>query len=173
MAPTFSEGYYINFKGDTLRGEIQNNPEDPTSFYHQFSFKKGKSKPKMVNAQRTKGYGFDGIDFVAVNIEGEKFFVERLVSGRIKFYEYQFHGKVDGYAAIESEYYIKDTRAEGEDAELKTLKKISNKYYKKSLKPYLKDQEMIWQDLDKYSFSEQKVVETLNEFNRYYTQVGN
>jgi hypothetical protein len=174
MAPTFSKGYYVNHKGDTIRGEIQNNPEDETEFYQTFAFRgRGAGKPRAFNGQRIKAYGFDDKHFVSAMIDGERKFLERLTDGRLRFFEYRFHGKIDGYPAIESAFYIKDTRAEGEDIELQELRQISNKFYKKSLKPYMKDQPMIWDDMDKYTFDKQDIVKSINDFNAYYSQVAN
>lgn len=175
MAPVFSPGYFVNVKGDTVRGQIQTNPDSETKFYTEFFFLPPKSKkPKAFNSSsRIRAYGFDNRNFAAVSYEGRKLFLERLATGRLRFYEFRFNGKVDGYPGIESMYFIKDTGAEGEDADLQVIRKISTKYYKKNLKPYMKDQPMIWSDLDKYEFDEKKVVNAVKEFNRYYASVAN
>lgn len=169
MAPVLSAGYYVGGKNDTIRGEIQTNPEDETDMYKQFNFKPAKGGKVMpVSPKKAKAYGYDGRDFVQINYDGEEIYVERLARGRLNFFEYRFNGKINGYDAIESSYYIQDTRAEGDDAGLKELKKISNKFYKKDLKPYMKDQAMIWGDLDKFTFDKRKVVDAITEFNKFY-----
>ena len=38
MTPVFSPGYYVNLKGDTVRGEIQTNLEKETNFYISFFY---------------------------------------------------------------------------------------------------------------------------------------
>ena len=87
------------------------------------------------------------------------------------FYEYQFHGKVDGEPGIESNYFIRDSWNRDKE---ESFAKISNKFYKKSLKPFMKeDQPMIWDDLDKYTFSKPKLVNAINEFNSYYMDTAN
>ena len=68
-----------------------------------------------------------------------------------------------------STYFAQDTRAEGADIGLKEINKISTKFYKKDLKNYMKDQPMIWTDLDKFTFNKQNVTNAVNEFNKYYT----
>jgi hypothetical protein len=66
-------------------------------------------------------------------------------------------------------YFAQDTRAEGpESAELKEVRKISTKFYKRDLKPYMKDQPMLWTDLDKFTFEKNAVVNSVNEFNKFY-----
>ncbi len=174
MAPVLSSGYYVTAKNDTVRGEVQVNPEDPTEIYRQFFFTpKAGAKLAAITPKKAKAYGFDGRHFVQT-MEGEnQIYIERLAGGRLNFFEYKFNGKIDGYPGIESQFYAQDTRAEGELAGLKEVKKISSKFYKKDLKPYLKDQPMIWSDLDKFTFSKDQVTSAINEFNKMYTESAN
>ena len=172
MKPILEKGYYINTRNDTVWGKIQTNLEDPTDFYKQFNFKNDRSrKPKIYNAQRAKAYGVGGKDYVVVDFDGKKMFLQRLVKGRLNFYQYEYNGKIDGYAAVESEFFIKDTGAD--DLDLRKLKKISGFFYKRSLKPYMKDQPMIWSDLDKYNFDEEAVLSAIKEFNSFYARTAN
>ena len=174
MAPVLTPGYYVSSKGDTVRGEIQTNPDDETDMYHKFGFKPAKGGKVMpVDSKKAKAYGYDDHHFVVITYEGEEMYVERLAKGRLNFFEYRFNGKIDGNAAIESSYFIQDNRAEGEDAGLRDLKKIPNRFYKKDLQPYMKDQKMIWTDLDKYNFNRQAVINAILEFNKFYVISAN
>jgi hypothetical protein len=170
MAPVLEEGYYVTAKNDTVRGEVQVNPEDETELYRQFNFRPAKGGKVMpVSPKKAKAYGYGNRHFVqTVSDEGE-IYLDRLASGRLNFFEYRFNGKIDGNPGIESSYYMQDTRAEGADAGLKEVKKINNKFYKRDLKPYMKDQPMIWSDLDKFTFDKNAVVNAINEFNKFYT----
>ncbi len=122
-----------------------------------------------ITTKKAKAYGFEGKDFILINYDGQDIYVERLATGRINFFEFRFNGKIDGLPAIESNYFIQDTRADETEAKLKQIEKISTKFYKKDLKPYMKDQPMIWSDLDKFTFNKQTVTNAINEFNKYYT----
>jgi hypothetical protein len=174
MAPVLAEGYYIGTKNDTVRGEVQVNPESETDFYQQFSFKPAKGGKVMpMDSKRAKAYGFDGRHFILIPHDAGNVYVERLAEGRLNFYEYKFNGKIDGLPAIESTYFAQDTRAEGDDLKLRDISKISNKFYKRDLKPYMKDQLMIWTDLDKFTFNKQTVVKAIKEFNSFYVITGN
>jgi hypothetical protein len=174
MAPVTSPGYYVSSKGDTVRGEVQTNPEDPTEMYKSFNFRKGGAGKLMpFNAKKAKAYGYDDHHYIMFNNDGEEIFIERLAKGRLNFFEYKYNGKIDGYPAVESGYFVQDTRAEGMDAGLKDIKRISNKFYKKDLKPYLKDQLTIWTDLDKFTFDRNAVTNAINEFNKYYVITAN
>ncbi len=86
----------------------------------------------------------------------------------MNFYEIKDHGKVDGNNAIISDYFIQDNRAEGDDAALKEIKRLNHRFYKKDLKPYMKDQAMLWEDLDKYTFNKTAVLNAIIEFNKFY-----
>jgi hypothetical protein len=169
MAPMLEEGYYVTAKNDTVRGEVQSNPEDETELYRQFNFKpKTGGKVMPISPKKAKAYGYGNHHFVQITGEEGDIYLERLASGRLNFFEHRFNGKIDGYPGIESAYYMQDTRAEGENIGLKEIKKINNKFYKRDLKPYMKDQPMIWSDLDKFTFDKKVVTNAINEFNKYY-----
>lgn len=172
MAPVFSQGYYVNQRNDTVKGEIQVNLEDETEFYKKFFFRAAKTgKPRAFDFRRAKAYGFDNRHFVTIEYDGEKSFVERLVDGRLAFYEKLELGKVDGMPSIVSVYYIADTWTQDKD---KKMARVSTKFYKKSLKPFMKEEQpVIWDDLDKFTFSENAVMQALNEFNSYYADKAN
>ena len=174
MAPVLSPGYYVGSKNDTVRGEVQTNPDAETDMYKSFNFRPAKGGKVMpVDSKKAKAYGFEGRHFLLIPYEGGTVYAERLASGRINFFEYKFEGKIDGYPAVESAYFAQDTRAEGADVKLKEIDKISNKFYKKDLKPYMKDQLMLWTDLDKFTFNKESVTNAINEFNKFYVVTGN
>lgn len=174
MAPVLAEGYYVTAKNDTVRGEVQTNPADETDLYRVFNFKPAKGGKVMpVSNKKAVAYGFEGRHFIRYQDGDQIMYLERLANGRVNFFEYRYNGKVDGYPGIESTYYAQDTRAEGADAELKQITKISNKFYKKDLKPFLKDQPMIWSDLDKFTFNKQQVTNAINEYNKFYSETAN
>ena len=174
MAPILAQGYYVGSKNDTVRGEVQTNAESETDFYKGFNFRPAKGGKVMpVDSKKAKAYGFDGRNFILIPYDGGNIYVERLAEGRINFFEYKFDGKIDGYPAIEAAYFVQDTRAEGEDIKLKEISKISNKFYKKDLRPYMKDQLMLWTDLDKFTFNKSTVTNAIVEFNKFYVITAN
>ncbi|MDP1802703.1 MAG: hypothetical protein Q8L81_15180 [Bacteroidota bacterium] len=170
MAPVLTPGYYCNLKGDTIKGEIQSNPLGGESdFYKGFNFKaKGPAKVVAISPKKAKSYGFDGRHFVLVPLDGTEIYVEYLSKGRLNFFEYKFDGQVMGQPGIESLYFIQDTKADQSSVELRELKQLNPKFYKKEIKPYLKDQIATWENLDKFSFRKEQVANSVNEFNKYY-----
>ena len=170
MLPIMAKGYYLTIKGDTVKGEIQTNPENPTDIYNGFNFRvNDKAKLAAISSKKAKGYGFEGRHFIMVPFDQTKdVYIETLVHGRINFYEYRFNDTKDGEPTITSNYYVQDTGAEEKDAELKELKPINTKFYKKELKPYMKAQPSTWTDFDKFVFSKPVVVKAMQDFNKYY-----
>ncbi len=169
MAPTLVPGYYVNMKGDTLRGEIQTNPDDETDFYRGFFFKAAKGgKPVLMGAKKAKSYGFDGKDFTVIPFETGEIYAQYLAKGRLNFMEYRMHDVKDGEPIIAGVYFIQDTKADDAEKELRDLKQISNKFYKRDIKPYMKSQPVTWTDLDKFTFDKNAVTNAIKEFNKYY-----
>ena len=169
MAPTLYKGYYCNLKGDTVRGEVAVSNENPYDIYNGFSFKQGAGKVMPITSKKAKAYGFDGrhFTFIALN-DREGLYLEYLAKGRLNFMEYKFADTKAGEPVTASAYYIQDTRPSDKDADLKELKQISEKFYKKDIKPYMKDQATTWNDLDKFVFNKDAVVNAIKEFNKFY-----
>lgn len=169
MAPVLVPGYYTTMKGDTVKGEVQSNPDDITDFYNGFNFKPSKGgKPMPVNSKKAKSYGFEGRDFAVIPFESGEIYAEYVVRGRLVLMKYRRHEKKDGEEVIGTEYFIQDTKADETDKDLRELKQISQKFYKRDLKPYLKQQPMIWSDMDKFTFEENAIANSLREFNKMY-----
>ncbi len=169
MAPVLNKGYYCNLKGDTVRGEVAISTESPYDIYNGFSFKIGAGKVMPITSKKAKAYGFDGrhFTFIALN-DREGVYLEYLVKGRLNFMEYKFADTKAGEPIVASAYYIQDTRPSEKEPELKELKQINDKFYKKDIKPYMKDQAMTWNDLDKFTFNKEAIVNAIIEFNKFY-----
>ncbi len=169
MAPILVPGYYVSLKGDTVKGEIQTNPDDETDFYRGFFFKAAKGgKPTLLGAKKAKAYGFEGKDFAVIPYETGEIYAQYLAKGRLNFMEYRMHDVKDGEPVIAGVYFIQDTQADDAEKELRELKQISNKFYKRDLKPYMKSQPVTWTDLDKFTFDKNAVSNAIKEFNKYY-----
>ena len=173
MAPITTPGYYLSTKGDTVKGEVRTNPDDELDFHKGFSFKPAKGgKLVEIDIKKAKAYAFENKQFEKINNNGDDVYAEVLSKGRLNFYEIRFMGKIDGYEAIESSYFIQDNNAEGDDLKLREPKKLNDKFnykfFKKGLAPYMKDQKIIWDNLNEYPFNKQAVVEAINEFNKLY-----
>ncbi|MCE3227071.1 MAG: hypothetical protein K0S32_1622 [Bacteroidetes bacterium] len=170
MAPVTAPGYYVPVKGDTVRGEIQTNPDSELDFYKGFNFKaKGANKVTAISNKKAKAYGVNGKHFQLVPYdEQNSVYIEILATGRLRFYEYKYADTEQGQPIIVSKYYIQDTQADDKNVELRELRPISTKFYKKELKAYMKDQPVTYNDLDKFTFNRAAVIKAIQEFNKYY-----
>ena len=170
MAANLTPGYYCNLKGDTIKGEIQTNPTNgEVDFYTGFNFKpKGPGKVTAISNKKAKAYGFDGRDFTLIPFDIDFVYIEYIAKGRLNFMEYKFAGSIAGQPGVESRYFIQDTKAEESSADLRELKQISEKFYKKDIKPYMKAQIATWENLDKFTFNKEVVGNAIREFNKYY-----
>ena len=169
MAPVLYKGYYVGLKGDTVRGEVAVNTENPYEIYNGFSFKIGAGKVMPISSKKAKCYGFNGrhFTFIALN-DREGLYLEYLAKGRLNFMEYKFADTKAGEPVTSSAYYVQDTRPEEKNADLKELKQLNEKFYKKDLKPYMADQKTLWDDLDKFTFNKDAIVNAIKEFNKFY-----
>ncbi len=168
MAPSLYKGYYCNLKGDTVRGEVAVSNESPYDIYKGFSFKVGAGKITPITSKKAKSYGFNGRHFTVIPFDNGEIYIEYLAKGRLNFMEYKYPDTKAGEPVTESTYFIQDTRPDEKNAELKELKQISQKFYKKDIKPYMKDQIVTWNDLDKFSFNKEAIVNAIKEFNKFY-----
>lgn len=170
MAATLSPGYYVGMKNDTTKGEIQNNPlNGETDFYKGFSFKKGTAKLAPVTTKKAKKYGFDGRNFAVIPFDAGEVYIEYLAKGRICFYEYKYPSTLAGQPIVESIYFIQDTKADESSRELREIKQISQKFYKKDIKPYMKEHSEIWDGLDKFTFNKEAIANAIRQYNTYYS----
>src|SRR6218665_253679 len=156
MAPMLVPGYYTTAKGDTVRGEVQENPDDPeVAFYNGFMLRRAKGgKPMLVDAKKARSYGFNGRHFAVIPYNNGDIYAEYVVRGRLVFMKYRMHDRAEGENIITNVYFIQDSKADDAEKELRELKQISTKFYKRDLKPYMKQQPMIWSDMDKFTFQE-------------------
>lgn len=170
MAASLTPGYYCNLKGDTVKGEIQVNPlNGEPDFYKGFSFKpKGPGKVTPISTKKAKAYGFDGRNFTLIPFDAGEVYIEYLAKGRLNFLEYKYPGIKAGEPVIESIYFIQDTKADEASADLREMRQISQKFYKKDIKPYMKAQIATWENLDKFTFNKEAVANAIREFNKYY-----
>lgn len=170
MAPELVAGYYVPMKGDTVKGEIQTNLENEGELYKSIYFKPANS-PKVIQitTKKAKAYGYGDKHFVVAPYDAStEVYLRYLAKGRLNFMEYKYETTVAGKQVIEAEYYIQDTKADEESKELRELRKLNPKFYKKELKNYMKDQQMIWNDLDKFNFKPESIANSIREYNRFY-----
>jgi hypothetical protein len=169
MAPELVPGYYVTAKGDTVKGEIQTNPENEGDLYKQINFKApGTAKVVVITTKKAKAYGYGDKHYMLYAADGNEMYMRYLTRGRLNFVEFSYNSVVAGKPTVLTDYYIQDSKADEANAELRQFKKLNEKFYKKELKPYMKDQAMIWSDMDKFVFKPEAIANSIREFNKMY-----
>lgn len=170
MAPVLVPGYYVTAKGDTVKGEIQTNLESEGDLYKVINFKDARSpKVVVITTKKAKAYGYGDTHYMLFSGDPQnEVYLKYMAKGRLNLLEFKYATTVAGKPTVASEYYIQDSKADEENKELRELKKLSDKFYKKELKPFMKDQPMIWNDLDKFAFKPEVIANAVREYNRFY-----
>lgn len=171
MTPEYSPGYYLNLKGDTVRGEIQNNRDNESDAYISFMYKaKGGGKGAEITPKKAKGYGYDGNNFTILKMDDKEVYIKYLEQGRLNLLEWKYAGNGDDAGKTLSIYFIVDTRATADDKNgTNVLTQLNDKSHKKILKPFFKDQPIILEQVDKWFFKIEEVRKAVAEFNALYT----
>jgi hypothetical protein len=167
MTPEFSKGYYLPMKGDTVKGEVQNNRDKETDFYTNIMFKaKGASKATEITTKKAKGYGYDDNHFSALKMDDKEVYIKLLEQGRLNLMEWKYEDKEGKAKAV---YFIIDTRATAEDKSgTNVLTQLNEVSHKKILKPFFKDQPILLDQVDKWYFKLEEVRKAVSEFNAMY-----
>ena len=171
MTPEWSKGYYLNQKGDTVRGEVQNNMDKESDFYVSFMFKaKGAGKGAEINPKKAKGYGFDENHFTVLHMDQNDVYIKYIEKGRLNLMEWKYAGNGVDEGKTLGVYFIVDTRATADDKnQTNVLTQLNDKSHKKILKPFFKDQPVILEQVDKWFFKIEEVRKAVQEFNALYT----
>jgi hypothetical protein len=170
MTPEFAKGYYVNLKGDTVKGEVQTNPEKETDLYNAFQFKlKGATKGTEINSKKAKAYGFDDKHFTVLKMDDKDVYIRFLEQGRLNLMEWRYPKEVDGNERAIPVYFIIDTRATAEDkTNTHVLTQLNEMSFKKQLKPFFKDQPILLDQVDKWALKIDEVRKAVSEFNAMY-----
>jgi hypothetical protein len=171
MTPEFSKGYYLNLKGDTVRGEVQNNMDHEWDYNTSFIFKvKGGGKGAEINPKKAKGFGYDGNHYTVLHMDQNDVYIKYLETGRLNLMEWKYPGKGADEGKTMAVYFVVDTRAAADDKnQTNILTQLDDRNHKKILKPFFKDQPILLEQVDKWFFKIEEVRKAVQEFNALYT----
>ncbi|MDZ4664916.1 MAG: hypothetical protein SGJ15_08580 [Bacteroidota bacterium] len=166
---TFTKGYLVNEKGDTLRGEVKMNPKKEQDYYARVTFKDASGTQKNYKPSKVKAYGFDNEHFVSIVNNDEGLFYKRLTNGPIVLYKGAFEVVVMNKATWEFEYFLLkegDNLAGGKAGKLTDVK---GGKFKKQLQEWMKDGQ---EHAESYNDSDKKLnvesaIEVINKYNNW------
>jgi hypothetical protein len=158
-------------KGDSVKGEVQNNMDHEYDFHNSFMFKlKGAGKGTEITPKKAKGYGFDNNHYTILKMDQNDVYIKYLEMGRLNLLEWKYPGTGDDAGKTMSVYFIVDSRATADDKTgTNVLTQLNDKSHKKILKPFFKDQPILLEQVDKWFFKIDEVRKAVQEFNALYT----
>jgi len=170
MAPSYSPGYYLNLKGDTVKGEVVTNLEEEPMYYITIFFKlKGAAKPTEITTKKAKGYGYDNTHFTMLKMGENDVYLKYLERGRLALMEYRFLGSENGKPKMISIYFLQDTQAPADDKfETNIVTQLPDKNHKKAMKNFFRDQPILLEQVDKWYFKIDEIRKAVQEFNAMY-----
>ncbi|MBK9285405.1 MAG: hypothetical protein IPM51_13970 [Sphingobacteriaceae bacterium] len=161
---TFTVGYLINAKGDTLQGEVKINPKKDIDNYSKIFFKDANNIQKNYKPNKVKGYGFNGRHFVSYTEKDESMFCERLTSGAIILYKSSFEAGSAGETTKELIYYL---YKDGD----KKLTEVKESKFKKQIMEWMSGSAGLANDYeDGKKFNEASAIEIINKYNEWKSQ---
>lgn len=166
IAPSYSQGYYVNLKGDTLKGDVQNNMDRESDYSDGFFFRlRGLGKPMPINSKKAKAYGFENKHFTTLKMDDKDVYIRYVEQGRLNLFEYKYLAGSE----VKAVYFVVDTRAtETDKTNTHLLIQLDEKAFKKQLKPYFKDQPIVLEPVDKWVFNLDAIRKAISEFNGMY-----
>jgi hypothetical protein len=170
VSPEFEKGWYLPFKGDTIKGEIQTNASETEAQYNiSFFFKPVNAKKVTeITTKKAKAYGFGDRQFEILKINETEYFAEILEKGRVTLYQI-FEEKVEkDKKKAEPVYYIVDAQADPKSKLAGVVELPKEKPYKRVLKELFKDQPMLIENVDKWYLQIDQVRQAIQELNKLY-----
>lgn len=170
VAPEFEKGWYLPYKGDTIRGEIQTNAGDTEAQFNiSFFFKpiNGK-KVTEITTKKAKAYGFGDRKFEILKIDEMEYFAEVLEKGRVTLYQINKEKVEKDKKIAVPVYYIVDAMADPKSKLAGVVNLPNEKPYKKVLKELFKDQPALIENVDKWYLQIDQVRQAIQELNKLY-----
>ena len=152
-------GYVIMLNGDTLKGEIKENPKREFDNYTKASYRKKEgSEIKSYNPSKIREYCVDGVTFVSRNIDGDQVFVKRLSKGAVNLYEAQVEVMQMNEIKVKSDYYMEKSGGE--------FVKVKSSKFKKQMSDAMSDNQEIVKALEDKKYDYENIVEVVDAYNK-------
>jgi len=157
----FMKGYVINLKGDTLKGELKNNPKKEIDMYSKVYLKISETDKKYYKPDKIKEYSVNGKTYVSRMHDGEAVFMKRISNGVVNLYEYQviWLNKLNE-EVIESEYYVEK---KGDAAPVK----IKSGKFKKQICEIMSDNADLIKDIQDKKYEYENIVDVFEQYNTW------
>lgn len=161
---TFTPGYVITTKGDTIKGEIKHNPKKQHDLFTKVTVKLAENQNKTLKADKVKMFAFGTSTFISTMIDGEPAFLKILSTGAITLYEWQYEWlNAKNETEYKTEYYLqKDGEAEPT--------RIKSGRFRKQVAEMIGDNEELVKDLEEKKYEYENLSEVVDHYNKWVKQ---
>lgn len=158
---TFTPGYVVLNTGDTIKGEIKNNPKKQSELFSKVLVKIDEQQKKSYKADKVSIYTFGESTFISRNMDGEMVFMRRISEGAIDLYEFQYEWiNAKNETEVRSEYYLEK---EGH----KEPVRVKSGRFRKQVAEIMADNEQIVKDLEENKYDVQNIAEVVESYNKW------
>lgn len=158
---TFTPGYVVLNTGDTIKGEIKNNPKKQFDLFSKVLVKLDEERRKTYKADKVKSYTFEDNTFIAKKMDGEMVFMKRISEGAIDLYEFQYEWiNAKNETEIRSEYYVEK---EGTEEPVR----IKSGRFRKQIAEIMSDNEEIVKELEDNKYDVENLAEVVENYNKW------
>lgn len=155
----YLKGYVVLISGDTVNGEIRNNPSIEYENYRKIRFREAKGKKIMSYTPTTiKSFKLDNSIFISRNFEDEEVFIKCVLTGTFNLYEAQVEVMQNTGIVLEKSYLF-------ENAQEKILIEINDRKFKKQMSELFSDNQEIVQKIEDKAFTYKNVVDLFDAYN--------
>ena len=158
--PTFTTGYIVNDKGDTIKGEVRVNPKKKLEAYEKVFFKDPSGAQKNHKPDKIKAYGYGDQHFRTLDFGGEPVFYKVVSAGHINFLMMEFESeRAAKDAPYEAGYYLLTP-------ESKYPIPVKEGKFRKQISEYMADNTKIAEEYpDVKKFDPEKAKEVITNYN--------
>jgi hypothetical protein len=156
---TFTTGYIVNDKGDTIKGEVRVNPKKKLEAYEKVFFKDPSGAQKNHKPDKIKAYGYSDQNFRSLDYGGEPAFYKVVSSGHINFLMMEFESERAKDAPYEAGYYLLTP-------ESKYPVPVKEAKFRKQISEYMADNAKIAEEYPEVKkFDPEKAKEVITNYN--------
>jgi len=163
---SYEKGYIVTLKADTVWGQARINPKKEYENFDKVLFKDGKGSQRSYDSDKILAYGYNDVQFVVMEADGENLFFKILEKGPITMYKQMFPGFRMNKLSWETEYYITNKE---------NIKPVVLKEYKikRQLQLLMEDNpEFINAYDEKRGFDAEETLEIIKKYNNWKITSG-
>lgn len=155
----YAQGFIVNTKGDTVKGEIKLNRKNEMEIYTKVMFREKNPGPaRQLVPSKIHGFSFDGLEYASVRQDNQWVFMQVVCRGKITFFEYKPPVAM-GNERMQSQYFLMKGGYE------EMVQFFVDSKAKKHLKEYIADDKTLLKEIESETMDYSGLVQTINKYN--------